>query len=186
MGYRVRTNLRCTNPDLITSGSTFNKKWEKFLLGFENGFTQYYCGGEYFNDALFQLSQEYPLETFTGVTWNDSDYYDCMKFTLVIKNGDYKQIKCEPCYLYGIRMNKYEIPEGLFERFQKHIERYIERIDLVHRDPNKGEVFDFLNDKEDLDGFRSYYTITWENDKHKFTATRRFTSQIMVEYQKKL
>lgn len=28
MGYRVRTNVRCTNPDLITSGSTFNKKWD--------------------------------------------------------------------------------------------------------------------------------------------------------------
>jgi hypothetical protein len=39
----------------------------------------------------------------------------------------------------------------------------------VHRDPNKGEVFDFLNDKEDLDGFRSYYTITWENDKSEIS-----------------
>ena len=69
MSYRVRTNVKCTNPDLIASGSTFNKKWEKFLLGIESGYTQYYCGGEYINDALFQLSMEYPHDTFTGVTW---------------------------------------------------------------------------------------------------------------------
>jgi hypothetical protein len=118
MSYRVRTNVKCTNPDLIASGSTFNKKWGKFLLVIESDFTQYYCGGDYFNDALFQLSLEYPLETFTGVTWNDSDYYDCMKFTLVIKNGKYKQVKREPCYLYGIRINKYEIPEGLLRDFK--------------------------------------------------------------------
>ena len=185
MGYCWCTDVRCTNPDLISSGSTFNKKCEEFILSIESGTSKYYCIGQDFNDALFQYSREYPRETFTGVTWNDSDYYDCIKFTLVIKNGEYKQVKCEPCYLYGLRMNGYEIPKGLFERFKKHLKRYIERIDLVHPDPIKGEVFDFLNDKEDQDGFRLYYTITWENDKHKFTATKRFISFIMVEYQKK-
>jgi hypothetical protein len=185
MGYRFRTNVRCTNPGLIASGSTFNIKWGKFILGIRSGITQYYCGGDYLNSALLEFSRKNPQEVFTGVTWNDSDYYDCKKYTLIIKNGEYEQVKCEPFYVYGFRINDYEIPEGLFERFEKHLERYIERIDIVHRDTNKGEVFDFLNDKEDQDGFRSFYTITWENDKHKFTATRRFTSQVMVDYQKK-
>jgi hypothetical protein len=37
----------------------------------------------------------------------------------------------------------------------------------------------------DVDGFKSYFTVTWENDEHKFTATKRFTSLVMVSYYKK-
>jgi hypothetical protein len=51
--------------------------------------------------------------------------------------------------------------------------------------PENDIVFDFLNDRKDQDGFVSYYTITWETGIHKFTATKRFTSQVIVDYQRK-
>jgi hypothetical protein len=169
MGYRWRTNVQCTNPELIASGSTFNKKCKEFILSIESGISKYYCIGQDFNYAPFQFSREHPLETFTGVTWNDSDYYDCIEFTLIINNGEYKQVKSEPHYTYALLYRNWKkVPEELYRRFREHFKRYAERIDVVHRDFINGEVFDFLNDRKD-----------------KFTGTKRCESFVEVKYQKK-
>lgn len=187
MGYRWCTNVQCTNPELIASGSTFNKKCKEFILTIESGTSKYYCIGQDFNDALFQFSREHPLETFTGVTWNDSLYYHCIEFTLIINNGEYKQVKSEPHYTYALlSCNMDEIPKGLYKRFRDHFKCYSERIDIIHRDPINGEVFDFLNDKRDQEGFSSFYTIIWENEEHKFTGTKRCESFVEVTYQRKV
>jgi hypothetical protein len=186
MGYDVRTNLSCSNPEVISSGSTFNQEWAKNLMEIDGGVFKYYSRGYYLHDNIAALSKQYPDETFTGITWNDSDIYDRIKYTLIYKNGECKQVNCEPGYVYGVyNDNYYEMPTDLFERFKKHLHRYIERIDIVREDIEEGVVFDFLNNKPDEDGFMSYYTIIWENDEHKFTATRRFTSQIAIKYEKK-
>lgn len=185
MGYNRQTNVSCTNPALIDSGSTFNHEWKDSILKIENGVTYYNCRKEYLNDALFELSKEYPNETFTGVTWNDSDYDDCIKYTLIFKNGEYNVVKMEPEYQYLFPVIENEECNKLAERFKAHLEIYLKRIDIIKANPVEGTVFDFLNDKKDKDGFSSYYTIVWENDQHKFTATKRFTSLVIMDYQKK-
>ncbi len=49
-----------------------------------------------------------------------------------------------------------------------------EIIDLVQEDKIEGTVFNFLNDKKDKNGFKSYFTIVWVNGEHRFTATTRY------------
>jgi hypothetical protein len=185
MGYYTQTNVSCTNPEILSSGSTFNQKWGDFLMQSKNGVAYYYCRKEYLNDAIIELSKENPAVTFTGVTWNDSDYYDCIKYTLIIKNGKYKIVKYEPEYQYFFPIIEDDEYKRLAERFREHIDLYLKRLDIVNDDPVERELIDFLNDKEDNEGFKSYCTITWENDEHLFTATKRFTSHIIVDYKRK-
>jgi hypothetical protein len=181
----MRTNLSSSNPELLHPESEFNKEWKGFILGMDGGTTFYYSSGNFFNDALIEHSKKYPLETFTGETWNDSDYYESIKYTLFIQNGKCIQLMMEPNYTYQLPTSYDVESEMLLQRFVKHLEVYLKRIDVIKEDPLKGTYFDFLNDREEKDGFRSFYTITWENDKHIFTATKRFTSYIVVDYQKK-
>jgi hypothetical protein len=65
------------------------------------------------------------------------------------------------------------------------IDRYLNRLDIVREDPDEGIVLDFLNDKKDSEGFKSYFTITWGNDEHIFTATKKYISQVIVGYERK-
>ena len=188
MGYNTITKLLCTKPDLISSGSTFSQTTHSRLLGNNNGETEYLSKEYYIIDDIIELSKKYPNETFTGVTWNDSDFYNSVSDTIVYKNGHGKVIKVEPYYQFLYPVIDDEIYNKLVERFIEEVRLYIKRIDIIKEDvddPVDGTVFDFLNDIEDDNGFKSYYTITWENDQHKFTATKRLTSNILIHYEKK-
>jgi hypothetical protein len=185
MGYRRGTKVKCTNPELLFTGSTFNKEWKDFILDVKDGVTEYYCRKDYLNDAIIELSKQHPEVTFTGVTWTDDDYYDSIDFTYIVKNGDLKVVKEEPHYQYLCPYIEDDEYDRLAIKFLDHVNQYLVRIDLIHAEPDEEAVFDFLNDKTDAEGFRSYYTITWENDYHKFTATKRFTSHVIVDYQRK-
>jgi hypothetical protein len=185
MGYRIGTKVKCSNPELLHSGSTFNNEWKDFLFDVKDGVTEYFCRNDYLNEAIIELSLQHPDVTFTGVTWIDDDYYDSIDYTYIVKNGDFKIAKKEPHYNFMYQPLENDEYKPLLKKFIKQIFQYLERIDVIHEDPNDSTVFDFLNDKADKDGFQSYFTITWENDIHKFTATKRFTSLIIIDYQRK-
>jgi hypothetical protein len=185
MGYYRVTRVSCTDPALLATGSTFNQEWKDFILAIENGETIYHCRKEYLNDAIVELSKQHPDVTFTGVTWTDDDFEDCVEFTSIIKNGKVDWVNMAPHYQILFPVIDYDEYNSLTGRFKEQIDRYLKRLDIVREDPEEGVVFDFLNDKKDADGFKSYFTITWENDEHIFTATKRYTSQVIVGYEKK-
>lgn len=185
MGYYRVTRVSCTSPDLFVSGSTFNQEWSDCIVSIKNGVVEYYCRKDYLNDALIELSKQHPEVTFSAVTWNDSDYYDRIIYSIIIKNGVYEVVNREPEYQYFSPVIDNDEYNKLSRKFKDHVDIYLKRIDIIRKDPIKGTIFDFLNDNEDNDGFRSYYTIVWENHGHKFIATKRFTSHVIVEYQKK-
>ncbi len=185
MGYYRGTEVSCTNPSLLASGSTFNQEWSDCLIRIESGVTHYHCRKEYLNDAIVELSRQHPDETFTRVTWTDDDFEDCIEFTSIIKNGKEDYINMAPHYQILFPVIDDENYNSLIPRFQEIINQYLSRIDILKADPVEGIVFDFLNDKKDSDGFTSYYTITWENDEHVFKATKRYTSMVVVDYRRK-
>ncbi|MCX6255111.1 MAG: hypothetical protein NTV31_11625 [Bacteroidia bacterium] len=185
MGYYRGTRVSCTNPDLIASGSTFNQEWADFIIGLESGVTIYHCRKEYLNDAIVELSKQHPDVSFTGVTWTDDDFEDSIDFTLIIKNGEFKVVKMAPHYQILFPVIDDEEYKSLTSKFKEQIDLYLNRLDIVREDSKEGVVFDFLNDKVDKDGFWSYYIIVWEDGKQRFTATKRFTSQVTVDYHRK-
>jgi len=185
MGYYRGTKVSCTNPSILASGSIFNQEWSDFLIRIESGVTYYHCRKEYLNDAIVELSRQHPDVTFTRVTWTDDDFEDSIEFTTIIKNGKEDDVKMAPHYQILFPVIDDEEYNSLTHRFQEIIDLYLSRIDILRADPTEGFVFDFLNDKKDRDGFKSYYTITWENDEHVFKATKRYTSQVVVDYRRK-
>ena len=186
MGYYVRTDLKCTNPELISSGSTFNEEWSHELKEIKNGVTSYCCKKQYLNDAVKELSKSHPTETFTGRTWINDNILEYRIYTAIIKNGIESIVDVEPGYSFLFPPIDDEEYQSLIEEFKKHVDNYLKRIDLFHKGSDQGFEYNFLNDKVDDNGFKSYYTITWGNDKHIFTATRRYPSLVMVDYQRKI
>jgi hypothetical protein len=185
MGYYRGTRVSCTKPELLASGSTFNQKWADFIVSIMSGVTYYHCRKEYLNDAIVELSKQHPDVTFTGVTWTDDDFQDSVEFTSIIKNGKEEEVKIAPHYQILFPVIDDDEYNRLSIRFGDHIELYLNRLDIIKDDPIEGQVIDILNDKKDEEGFKSYITITWENDKHRFTATKRYTSQVIVDYHRK-
>lgn len=185
MGFYVGTKVSCTNPELLATGSTFNQEWFDFIVSIEEGVTYYHCSKTYLNDALAELSRSHPEVTFNGCTWIDDDYEDAKDYTFILRNGIYEYVDMAPHYQILFPVIEDEEYNSLQSRFVKQIEIYLQRIDIIKMIAEEDIVFDFLNDKVDQDGFVSYYTITWENEFHKFTATKRYTSQVIVGYEKK-
>ena len=185
MGYYRGTKIKCSKPELLFTGSTFNSEWKDFIVGIESGVTFYHCRKNYFNNALAELSRSNPEVIFSGCTWIDDDYYDAIDYTFVLVNGTYEYVDMAPHYQILLPVINDEEYNSLANRFVKQIEIYLQRIDIIRKDSENEVFFDFLNDKEEQDGFVSYFTITWENDIHKFTATKRFTSHVIVDYQRK-
>jgi hypothetical protein len=184
MGYTRGTKVTCTNPDILASGSTFNIEWADSLLEIKNGVAFYICPKEYLNDALIELSKQHPDVTFSGVTWTDDDFETSIDFTFVLNDGIREFLNEAPHYQILFPVIDDDEYNSLAPKFVEQINKYLQRLDIVRVDTEE-IVFDFLNDKEDKDGFKSYYTITWENNEHRFTATKRYTSQIIVGYEKK-
>ena len=184
MGYYVRTDLKCTNPELISTGSTFNQEWSHELQEIKNGITSYCSRKQYLNDAVKELSKLHPAETFTGRTWIDDNFEEYRIYTAIIRNGIESIVDVEPGYTFLFPPIDDEEYHGLIEGFKKHVDNYLKRIDLFHENSERGFEYDFLNDKVDDNGFKSYYTITWGNDKHIFTAKRRYPSLVIVDYKR--
>lgn len=185
MGNYIRTDLQCTNPELIASGSTFNHEWSYELMRIKNGITSYHCRKQYLNEAVKELSKLHPDETFTGKTWIDDNFEEFRKYTVIIKDGVESVVDVEPGYTYLSEPIDDEEYERLLEDFKIHLDAYLKRIDIFNKDSEDGFEYDFLNDRPDSNGFSSYYTINWENDVHKFVAIKRYLSLITIHYERK-
>ena len=185
MSYYAYTMLECTNPDLISTGSTFVKEsLYSLLVKIENGKSHFLTSKNTMATEIFKLSKLYPEETFTGEWCWDEDYYDCILYLFECKNGEFKELGIKPEYGFyypsSIPVNKEEQLA-----FQNHVLEYLNRLDIVVE--IDGYFFlDKLNTKQDKYGYASYITITYENDLYKWTATRTGTTCIEVSIEEKL
>lgn len=184
MGYYSITNLSCTNPKILSSGSTYNQNTNSEFLGIENGKSHYRTWKSNMHQEILELSELHPDETFTETWWWDENYLKRILWTGVYFNGKYKELKMEPGYVF-IEPSKGIVDDNLVKRFSEHVMLYVERINLIEEDPEKGTKFNFLSHEMDGDGFCSHISITWENADHKFTAINKVGYMINIEYEKK-
>jgi hypothetical protein len=177
--------LGCTNPDLISSGSTFVKEsLYSLLVKIENGKSHFLTNKNTMAGEIFKLSKLHPEETFTGEWCWDEDYYDCILHLFECKNGEFKELGIKPGYGFFYPST---IPVNKDEQlaFQTHVIEYLNRLDKVVE--NDGHfTYDKLNNKKDKCGYESYITITYENELYKWTATRKNLTFIEVSIEEKL
>lgn len=185
MGYYSATNLSCTKPELIASGSTFNQNTTSELLEVKDGKAYYRTLKRSMFNEIYELSEMHPEETFTITWWWDDDYYKRVIWTEVFIDGKYKEMKVEPGYVF-IPKEDFRVDKALIYRFHEVLLKYVKRIDLIREDPEDGIVFDRLNDQNFFDDdFRSHFQIIWENEDHKFVGTNKDTFDFEIEYEKK-
>ena len=183
MSYYSYTILECTNPELISSGSTFVRDSKSKLLKIKDGKSHFLTRKDTMDREIIELSMNHPGETF-NVKWHwDEDYCDCIIYLYECKNGEFRKLGIEPgytfVYLSNITVNKEEQLA-----FQSHVLEYLNRIDLVIEMEGSFTI-DKLNNKKDKKGYESYITITYENDFYKWTATKKWISWIEVTCEKK-
>jgi hypothetical protein len=184
MSYYSYTVLECTNPELISSGSTFVKEsLYSSLVKIENGKSHFITNKNTMDGEIFELSLKHPKETFTGEWSWDEDYYDCILHSFECKNGEFTKLAIKPGYVFvGPQTQIYSREQ--FSAFKDHVIKYLERLDLVTEKDGKFKI-DKLNNEKDQHGYESYITITYENDLYKWTATKKWISWIEVTCEKK-
>lgn len=185
MSYYSYTKLECTNPELISSGSTFVKESNSMLLEINEGKSHFLTWKNTMQEEIIKLSLSHPEETFTAECHWDNEYYDRIQYFFEYKNGNYRQLGIKPGYVFvysgdiHFSQNQYQI-----SAFQNHVIKYLERLDLVKESDGEFKI-DRLNNEKDRNGFQSYITITVEDDLYKWTATKKWISWIEVTCEKK-
>jgi hypothetical protein len=184
MSYYSYTVLECTNPELISSGSTFVKEsLYSSLFKIENGKSHFLTNSKTMYREIFDLSIKNPAESFTGEWHWDEDYWDCILYRFECKNGEFKSLGIKPGYVFFGPENQICSKED-FSAFRDHVIKYLERLDFVKEQDGKYKI-DKLNNEKDQNGYESYITITYENDLYKWTATKKWISWIEVTCEKK-
>jgi hypothetical protein len=184
MSYYSYTILECTNPDLISSGSTFVKEsLYSLLVKIENGKSHFITNRNIMDGEIFELSKKHPEETFTAEWHWDEDDCNCILYSFECKNGEFRKLAIKPGYIFIFPQRQIYSREQ-FSAFKDHVIKYLERLDLVKEKDGKFKI-DKLNNEKDQHGYESYITITYENDLYKWTATKKWISWIEVTFEKK-
>jgi len=178
----TRTNLSCTNPEIISSGSTFYKNTDSILLGSEDNVFHYLTDSSFMHEELIELSKIHPDQTFTATTWEDTEYYDRVIWRVIYHSGKWNEISKKPGYVFTYPINS---DEELTKKFMARINLYLERIERTRHNIKGEKEFDLISHEKDNDGFSSYLTITWENQDHRFIATNKYGYMFEIEYQNK-
>jgi len=183
MSYYSYTVLECTNPELISSGSTFVKESHySLLLKIENGKSHFITSKNTMDGEIFDLSKNHPEETFTAECHWDEDFADCVLYRFECINGEFKNLGIKPGYVF-IGPENQICTEEEFSAFRVHVLKYLQRLDIINEKDGKYKI-DKLNNEKD-NGYESYITITYENDLYKWTATKKWISWIEVTCEKK-
>jgi hypothetical protein len=179
MSYYSYTILECSNPELISSGSTFVKEsLYSLLVKIKNGQSHFITNKNTMDGEIIELSIKHPKETFTGEWYWDEDYYNCILYSFECKNGEFRELAIKPGYVFVAPANQIYSREQ-FSAFKDHVTKYLERLDLVKEKDGEFKI-DKLNNEKDQHGYESYITITYENDLYKWTATKKWISWIEV------
>ncbi|MGA2408554.1 MAG: hypothetical protein ABSF81_17655 [Bacteroidales bacterium] len=183
MSYYSYTILESTNPELLSSGSTFVKESNSELLKIKDGKAHFLTRKDTMDEEIMKLSLKYSGETFTAEFIWDSEYYNRIRYFLEYKNGECRQVGIEPDYLFMCPEQEM-FNEEHYSALRKHVLEYLKRLDIVKAKNGKFDI-DTLGESLDQYGYRSFITITYENDIYKWTAKRVSLSMIEVSCEKK-
>jgi hypothetical protein len=184
MSYYSYTILECTNPDLISSGSTFVKEsLYSFIVKIENGKSHFLTNCNTMDSEIAGLSMKHPNEIFIAESHWDLEFENCVLVTQKFINGKSMVLGIEPGYFFDYP-DSLNVKEEEKIAFQNHVLGYLKRLDKVKLEGGFFEI-DQLNNNRDKCGYESYIIITYENEFYKWIATKKYISYIKVSVEKK-
>ncbi len=184
MGYYSRTNLRCSRPELIASGSTLNKKYNSNIIGCNGDAIHFLTRKFFLHEDILKLSEDNPDVTFTAITWNASEYYEQIVYTIIYSNGKYEEIGSKPNY-------QVSYPQ-LSEEATTYCNEFIDKIlDFVENYPPHDLIPQMGNEDHNPssqfrdNGLEAYLKFTWENEDHRFNAENKHWYLFEINYESK-
>jgi len=183
MGWPINTKLICTNPELISSGTTFFEKIKEDFIWHEDDKPVYGGVSSEMHQELTKISENYPEEVFCRIDYYKSADNNADKTFGAYINGRYNTITTEP-YYYFIPESFEGVDPEIDEQFKQHMMLYVRRIDLLKK--TKDQItFDFPYDKDpSQQGFSSDFEVNWRNKEHTFHAYKDYGSEIEVNYKR--
>src|SRR5665648_1135367 len=94
------TIITCTNPVLISSGSTFAQESSSELIKMNKGSSHFLTRNNTMYSELIRLSIKYPEETFICESHLDGTYYDRVIYSYEYRNGTRKDLGIRPGYMF--------------------------------------------------------------------------------------
>ncbi len=94
-----------------------------------------------------------------------------------------KLLGVEPEYFFCRQVSGFPNKKH-FEAFQKHVQKYLSRLDVV-KAVDGGFEIDKLDGEEDKYGYKSSVTITYENDHYIWSAKKDGSAYINVSVEVK-
>ena len=185
MGYYYRTNLTCTDPDLIASGSTFNQKIIYYeIIGTKGSEIQYISRIGPLHDEVIKLSLQHPNEEFHITTWNNSEILFCKKYTGVIHNGEYKETQIEPRYvIVGPQIG--QVDNSLVVQFREKLSKYLEKVKKGSKGSDNRIHYNIPDPNITFDGLKVIAKFIWETEDHRFIAENKHGYMIEIKYESK-
>ena len=177
------TVLESTNPELISTGSTFANETTSEFVRFYNNQAHFLTKKNTMDVELLQLSRKYPGEIFTAERQIHHAHIERFIYCFEYQNGYCKEVSRKPGYLFF--ESESEIPNmEEYSAFQDHVLQYLKRLDIINEE--KGFMLDKLNNEKNRYGYESYITITYENEQYRWTAEKKGISHIHVRVEKKM
>jgi hypothetical protein len=183
MSYWAYTILESTNPELISSESTFVRESPSDLLKIQDGKSHFSTWENTMDDEIIELSKKYPEETFIAECHWANEYYDRIIYYFEYRNGKCRELGIKPGYMVFLIAGN--IPsEEEYSAFRNHVLKYLKRLDIVKKEDGEF-IIDKLNNEKDKNGYESFITIVYENDLYKWTAEKTGISYIRFSVEKK-
>jgi hypothetical protein len=183
MSYYSYTILESTNPELLSSGSTFVKESNSELLKIKESKAHFLTWKATMDNEIIKLSLKHSGETFTAECHWANEYYNRIIYLFEYRNGKCKELQRCPGYMFFLVDG--DIPsEEEYSAFRNHVLKYLRRLDIVKKEDGDF-IIDKLNNEQDKNGYESFITIVYENDLYKWTAEKTGISYIRVSVEKR-
>lgn len=184
MGYCYRTNLKCTKPELISPGSTFEQSTYSEIIKVVGDEFHYITRAGDIYDEILNLSKEHPDVVISARTWNVSEFFEQIEYKLIYSNGTCEEIGSEPRYQISYP-NLSEEASTFCDEFADKIFDFVKKnppYKLLH--PNSSRDYHPASQYRD-DRFEAYLKFKWENEDHRFTAENKHWYLIEIKYESK-
>ena len=180
MSYRIRTNLKCSNPELISRSSEFSFNSKSDILGSRDGEMHFFSRFGGMQIDIEKLSKKYPDEIFTADMWVD-DYYGSDVHTYQIISGVSKCTKQRPGYVFSYKSN---VDSVLVKIFMHKISAYLDNYFSTF-ESSVSMIPPIHDNEKQEDDLHSYLTFAWETEDHRFTGINRYDYLIEISYENK-
>lgn len=184
MGCYYRTNLRCTKPEIIASGSSFAQSTKSEIINTDENEIHYFTNNDVLHEELLDLSKEHPDVSFTAKTWCDSEYYAQIVWTLIYTNGSYEKVNREPRYLFSWSCTG-AVDDSMIEEFRRRISQFLDRSAPHKLFPQKERENKCPSGQYYNDGLIAYVKFIWETEDYRFTAENKHGYLIKIKYESK-